>query len=41
MKQGLDLVGKDLPMPDEALLLLRRYVELRTERTIRSGKLLK
>ena len=40
MKQGLDLIGEDLPMPDEALVLLRRYVELRTERTVRSGKLL-
>lgn len=40
MKQGLDLIGEDLPMPDEALRLLRRYVELRTERTIRSARLL-
>ena len=40
MKLGLGVLDTPIPMPEKTLMLLRRYVEMRVEKTIRSAKLL-
>ena len=40
MKLGLGVLETEISMPEKTLALLRRYVEMRVEKTIRSAKLL-